>query len=111
MLVTAALSVPAAFADRTALRRAQALKMFREPLRTRLVNDSIRREIMRVGKHLVCVGMIALSFYGFGAATYHAAGDGVYLMIIRNWGFATISAVMLANTILDHRTRAGAINR
>lgn len=110
MLATAALSVPAAFADRRALRAAQARGHFLEPLRSDVANDSIRRELMRVCKHLLAAAGIALSFTSFSIiATYSADHTSAGVMTIRNWCFAAISAVMLANTTLDTLSRHRAI--
>jgi hypothetical protein len=111
MLATATLSVPAAFADRKVLRAAQARGRFREPLRTSLVKDGIRRELMRVGKHLIAAAGIAFSFTSFGLLmTFPADGTSSGVMTVRNWCFAAISALMLLNTILDYQTRREATN-
>jgi hypothetical protein len=100
MLATLAFSVPAAFAEDEALRRAQAQGRFLEVIRNDIARASKRRELLRVVKHLIIVTGILISFT---RVEMHRA------IVLRNLAFALISILMLCNTTLDYRTKRRAI--
>lgn len=99
LLAILLLRVPAAFADRKALLDARSSGRFLERLRLDIIHQAIRREFVMVGKHLIVLGAILMSFI-----------DRDYSPVVRNYLFMSIALLMLLNSVLDYFAQQRAMN-
>lgn len=93
MAIATLLRVLAAHADRTALMSARARGMYTDEVTLKVVMHAMRREWLRIGKHLVIIASLIIGFTNYMDAE------------ARNWAFVILSILMGINSLLDKRVQ------
>lgn len=102
-LMVTLVRVGAALADRRALDRATAAGLIDDhPVTRRVVGSGLRREGVRVYKHVLTIGGAASGFTAMVRSENY--------VLILTWAFAAIAVGLMLNSLFDHWLQRFAMN-